>query len=179
MTHPVVVGHSLGGVIALAMAARHGELVRAIVAVEAPFFPPQPLREAVMGFLDQIRGPGYRDAQRAFVSNALFLPTDETDLKQQIVERMARTPQHVMVPALANIFSWDHAAGAAACRVPALLVNAGDAPGSVARFRELCPHLLVGQTVGAGHFNQLIVPDQVNAMIERFLVTAIRPAAPI
>ena len=132
-----------------------------------------------MGFLDQIRGPGYRDAQRAFVSNALFLPTDETDLKQQIVERMARTPQHVMVPALANIFSWDHAAGAAACRVPALLVNAADAPGSVARFRELCPHLLVGQTVGAGHFNQLIVPDQVNAMIERFLVTAVRPAAPI
>ena len=25
------------------------------------------------------------------------------------------------------------------------------------------------QTVGAGHFNQLEVPDQVNAMIERFL----------
>jgi hypothetical protein len=28
----------------------------------------------------------------------------------------------------------------------------------------------IGQTVGAGHFNQLEVPDQVNAMIEQFMV---------
>jgi hypothetical protein len=28
---------------------------------------------------------------------------------------------------------------------------------------------MVGQTVGAGHFNNQEVPDQVNAMIERFL----------
>jgi pimeloyl-ACP methyl ester carboxylesterase len=28
---------------------------------------------------------------------------------------------------------------------------------------------VVGRTVGAGHFLQLEVPDQVNAMIERFL----------
>ena len=31
------------------------------------------------------------------------------------------------------------------------------------------PRILVGQTLGAGHFNQLEVPDQVNAMIEHFL----------
>jgi hypothetical protein len=31
-----------------------------------------------------------------------------------------------------------------------------------------------GRTVGAGHFHQLEVPDQVNAMIERFLVLAIK-----
>jgi pimeloyl-ACP methyl ester carboxylesterase len=28
-------------------------------------------------------------------------------------------------------------------------------------------------TVGAGHFHQLEVPEQVNAMIERFLAVAI------
>ena len=31
------------------------------------------------------------------------------------------------------------------------------------------PDLEVGITVGAGHFIQLEVPEQVNAMIERFL----------
>ncbi|MFN0027513.1 MAG: alpha/beta fold hydrolase [Acidimicrobiales bacterium] len=31
------------------------------------------------------------------------------------------------------------------------------------------PHVITGQTVGAGHFNMLEVPDQVNAMIEQFL----------
>ena len=31
------------------------------------------------------------------------------------------------------------------------------------------PDLHLATTVGAGHFHQLEVPDQVNAMIERFL----------
>jgi hypothetical protein len=31
------------------------------------------------------------------------------------------------------------------------------------------PNLVNGCTVGSGHFNQLEVPDQVNAMIEGFL----------
>jgi pimeloyl-ACP methyl ester carboxylesterase len=33
--------------------------------------------------------------------------------------------------------------------------------------------LQVGITVGAGHFHQLEVPDQINAMIERFLAIAV------
>jgi hypothetical protein len=41
----------------------------------------------------------------------------------------------------------------------------------VARFRQLCPQLVTAQTIGSGHFHQLEVPDQVNAMIERFLTT--------
>jgi pimeloyl-ACP methyl ester carboxylesterase len=37
------------------------------------------------------------------------------------------------------------------------------------RLRQIKPDLEIGVTVGAGHFNQLEVPQQVNAMIERFL----------
>ena len=36
--------------------------------------------------------------------------------------------------------------------------------------------IMIGQTVGAGHFIQLAVPEQMNAMIERFLATTGRPA---
>ena len=37
------------------------------------------------------------------------------------------------------------------------------------RLLEIKPDLTFGITVGAGHFHQLEVPDQVNAMIDRFL----------
>ena len=37
------------------------------------------------------------------------------------------------------------------------------------RLRAIKPDLEVGITVGAGHFHQIEVPEQVNAMIERFL----------
>lgn len=40
------------------------------------------------------------------------------------------------------------------------------------RFQGLCPQLMIGQTLGAGHFSPLEVPDQVNAMVERFCAIA-------
>jgi pimeloyl-ACP methyl ester carboxylesterase len=53
--------------------------------------------------------------------------------------------------------------------VPFLYIAAGNVLPDLARLRELCPQVMTAQTAGAGHFNQLEVPDQVNAMIERFL----------
>ena len=42
----------------------------------------------------------------------------------------------------------------------------------IVRLLEIKPDLIVGVTVGAGHFHQIEVPDQVNAMIDRFLELA-------
>lgn len=39
----------------------------------------------------------------------------------------------------------------------------------LARLAELVPTRLLGRTVGSGHFHQLEVPGQVNAMLDRFL----------
>jgi pimeloyl-ACP methyl ester carboxylesterase len=47
----------------------------------------------------------------------------------------------------------------------------------VQRIRELCPQVMVGQTVGAGHFHQLVVPDQVNSMIDRILAISVSGGA--
>ena len=55
------------------------------------------------------------------------------------------------------------------CKVPFLYLAAAAPLADFAKLRQLCPHVVIGQTVGAGHFHQLEVPDQVNAMIERFL----------
>jgi hypothetical protein len=38
---------------------------------------------------------------------------------------------------------------------------------------DLKPDVHIGVTVGAGHFNQLEVPEQVNSMIERFMQGAV------
>ncbi|HEY1322714.1 MAG TPA: alpha/beta hydrolase, partial [Streptosporangiaceae bacterium] len=54
--------------------------------------------------------------------------------------------------------------------VPVVSIGSAVPANSSADLRRLCPGITVGQTVGAGHFNQLEVPGQMNAMIERFLV---------
>src|SRR5260370_37743320 len=37
------------------------------------------------------------------------------------------------------------------------------------KFTQLCPQLVTAQTIGSGHFSPLAVPEQVNAMLERFV----------
>jgi pimeloyl-ACP methyl ester carboxylesterase len=166
---PVVVGHSMGGVIAFEMAARHPDLVGAVVAVDSPLVPPEALASLIPPVVEGLKSPAYQDVSRGFVSNMLFLPTDDPKRKEQIVEHMASAPQYVMHSAMESIFACDTAASAGGCKVPALLINAAAPLSDLGRLREVCPHVMIGQTVGAGHFNQLEVPDQVNAMIERFM----------
>jgi pimeloyl-ACP methyl ester carboxylesterase len=174
---PVIIGHSMGGVIALDVAARFPELPSAVVLSDAPVLPPAALVDGVRPLMEALRSPNYREAQRQFVADALFLPGDDPQRKASIVDAMSEAPQHVMASAFENIFTWDGAAAAAGCTVPVLNICAAGPLTELGRFRELCPQLVNGQTVGAGHFHQLEVPEQVNTMIERFLAVSLpRPA---
>jgi pimeloyl-ACP methyl ester carboxylesterase len=119
-----------------------------------------------------LRGPDYREVQRKLVAEALFLPTDDPVRKARIIDDMSSAPQHVMASAFAGIFC-DTAASAAACKVPLLILMAAQPLSDVIRLRQASPNAVIGQTVGAGHFHQLEVPEQVNAMIDRFLAVSL------
>jgi len=168
---PVVIGHSMGGVIALELAAQFPEVAGAVVTLDSPIVPPQTLIEGMTPTIEALRGPNYRAVQQQLVSEALFIPADDPVRKARIVEDMSSAPQHVMASAFANIFA-DTTKNTAACKVPLLILMAAQALSDVPRLQALCPHVMIGQTVGAGHFHQLEVPEQVNAMIDRFLTVA-------
>jgi len=170
---PVVVGHSMGGHIAFELARRYPDLPVAIVAVDSPIIPVPWVVEALNQHLETLRGPGYREGQRQLVSG-FFLPTDGEQLKAEILDGMSSPPQHVMISALDHsVLSWDGAAGLAACRMPALFIASATPLSDLERMRQFCPQLVAGQTVGSGHFNNRVVPEQVNSMIERFLATSV------
>ncbi len=167
---PVVIGHSMGGVIALTLAARRPEVPSAIVTVDSPILPPKSVVDNLAPFLQALHSPGYREAQRAFISSQLFVPTDDPAIKERVIDTMTSAPQHVMASAFENLITPDQPALVADCRVPWLALFAAHPITDLLELRRLCPHVVTGQTVGAGHFQQLEVPDQVNAMIARFLV---------
>jgi pimeloyl-ACP methyl ester carboxylesterase len=86
---------------------------------------------------------------------------------------MCATPLPIAAAVIRNLNDWNGVGALSLCDIPTLLLrrSLGDDPEAV-RLLAIKPDLEVGITVGAGHFHQLEVPEQVNAMIERFLQLA-------
>jgi pimeloyl-ACP methyl ester carboxylesterase len=176
LAKPVVIGHSMGGVVAFAFAVRYPKLPSAIVTIDAGLTPPPAVGTALSGFIDGLRGPGYRKVLGDYAEAVLFLNTDDDERKARILACMEAAPQHVAVSALEGGHAYDASEAKGRLVVPVLYIAADEYPprADIARLRELVPELHYGHVVGSGHFCQLEVPEQVNAMIDRFLVLVAR-----
>jgi len=163
---PVLVGHSLGALIGLACAARAGA-IRALVMVD-----PAPItNERAKAFFRESAGAVAADdggAWRVRFVEGMFLPTD-TARRAAIIGQMSRTPPGIAAEIMRVMGEFDGAGALASVTVPVVSIGSAVPANRSADLRRLCPAITIGQTVGAGHFNQLEVPGQVNAMIERFL----------
>jgi pimeloyl-ACP methyl ester carboxylesterase len=147
------------------------ELPSAIVLVDAPIVRPADARPVMQRFLEQLRDANYRELMRGFVSNVLFIPTDDQERKERIVQQMSSAPQHVVVSAFEGMRDYDPTESGGGLAVPGLYVEANEPQprSDMGSFHKMFPQVLHGKTVGSGHFCQLEVPEQVNAMIDRFL----------
>jgi len=166
LRQPVVAGHSLGALVGLACAARPGA-IRALLMID-----PAPITNdtARTFFLDSVAAVAAdQDGswRRSFAAG-MFLPTDRAR-RAAIMSVMAQAPPDIAAGVLRAMADFDGAAALAAAAVPVLSIGSAVPANKSADLRARCPSIMIGQTVGAGHFLQLEVPGQVNAMIERFL----------
>lgn len=169
LDRPVVIGHSMGGAVALELAAREPDLADAIVLLDSAVMPPAAAWSGVGRVLEGLRSPNYRRSLRRFLANSFFIPTDDPVRRESVIDRMLETPQRMLVSAFEGIIDWDSAAAAAGCRVPVLYIGSQRPSADLARFAAACPQLAVEQVSGSGHFVQLQAPDRVAAMVKRFL----------
>lgn len=166
---PVLIGHSMGGAICLAAAARHPELPRGLVLCDPAVFWPEPLLPRVDALVASFASPDYLARAREFIRGALFVETDDPALRDRVTEQMLATPQPVLHSAFANLHAFDETAAARACRVPVLCIDAAGSIVDRERFRAACPRVAFDRTPDVGHFHQLLAPEAVNGMIERFV----------
>lgn len=169
LERPVIVGHSLGGAIAVELGVRRPHQVQAAVSLDTTIGPVPEVRRAWQTLIDDLAGSDFRAAARQAIARLYFLPTDDAARRERIIAAMTALPQHVMHDGFVGIAAWDSDAAVTALTVPFLHVARSIGGTDHDHLRQLCPHAFTGRVVGSGHFVQLHVPDQVNAMIRRFL----------
>lgn len=169
--HRVVpVGHSMGGSVSIALAATHPELVSAVVLVDSPLVWPDAIKPLLRQGAEAMAGPDGFEVRRALV-DSFFIDEDDCERRAALSAQMLRTPGHVASSAFLSISSFDLNESASRVKAPVLALMAGTMALSIEDHfpSGVVDSLTIGRTVGAGHYIQLEVPEQVNAMIERFL----------
>jgi pimeloyl-ACP methyl ester carboxylesterase len=169
----IVVGHAGGGPATLAFARAHPDRVRAVVLVDARVSPParlgdpsDPAGAALEGIAARLEGENGAQALREMYAG--FFGPHAGRAGRQALREALRTPLAVAAAEIRSL-AVDSAAIARQLAQPVLWLSVAGA--DQAALGALFQSVQFGQLVGSGHFPHVEVPDQVNAMIARFVAT--------
>ena len=178
LERPVQMGQGMGGQAIISSAARHAELIGAIGSLDSPSNIPgwhQRFHEPFDHLIAKGGGP-LREALQMFLS-AAYLPTDDPSRLGGMAERLAEVPDHVIYNTWHGKSDFDPGPVLRRVRCPYLCIDCGQPDLDLDLLRKLCPQVVIGKTVGAGHKALQDVPDQINAMLNRFIQHADAMAA--
>jgi pimeloyl-ACP methyl ester carboxylesterase len=167
----IVCGHSLGGRLAVEVAAVYPSRVAGIALLDPVILFPEPVRtQALTGLVPALGSENWLQALEGYFSR-LLSPDDPPDLKSRVLRELGQVSPDLAASIMQEGMATDGSDSLARVRCPLLLVNAR-APVDIDRLRSLHPQAFVGTVIGSGHWLTLAVPDQVNAMLDRFLELA-------
>lgn len=166
---PIVVGHSMGGLVAIRFAYLYPDALSALIGIDTMWARSPGLETLGLAVTAGLQGEDHVGFVRSTVAG-MFLETDDPHRRGEITDGMSSTPRHVLLSAWREQMEHlDLETPARELTVPTLYIAAQEPiVGSLDDIRAI-PGLTLGQTIGSGHFPQLECPDQVNAMIETFL----------
>lgn len=99
-----IVGHSLGGAIAVAMAVEHPEVVRSVVSIEGAYGYPPEVADPVAKMIAEMQGPQGLDVARQFFLSSFYTKASPAHLRAWHSRRLMGTPQEVLWRTLEGLF---------------------------------------------------------------------------
>lgn len=162
----VVVGHSMGGAAAVAMAGAAPDRVAGLLLLDPASDGRDIPKEQADGLLDAMRGPGYFATVSGYWDAQLEGSRPET--REQLGRDLEATPKETIVGLLEALLYFDPVTPMRKYRGPRLSVitHLNETPTAIHNLVEGVPHEKVS---GTGHWLQLDKPDEINAILDRFL----------
>jgi pimeloyl-ACP methyl ester carboxylesterase len=168
----VLVGHSMGGLVAYEFARRAPERTRALIWVDGAFGIPVDVEQQIAAYrrrAAEFRSPDYKEKVRQFLSQLYVRETPES-VRDEVTRSIFSTPQHVLascMDGLADPRLFEHGI----LDLPAFAVFSSfwNPERYSDIFRAVLPRIQYEVLPGIGHYPMLEKPEQVNAALSRFV----------
>jgi pimeloyl-ACP methyl ester carboxylesterase len=163
----VLVGHSMGGPVALEATRRIGDRVIGIIAVDSLKTIGQPLpsdaqvKAWVQPFRDDFIGH-----TREFVSGTLLAKDSDPKFVQKVAYDMSLEPQDVAVPAMESLLRMDFSKLLPDIHVPIVAINSSLPPAvNEAQVRKVIPNFKAITIEKTDHFLMMDAPERFNPVL--------------
>lgn len=173
----ILVGHSMGGTVALEAAPRIGDRVIGIIVVDAlksvglPPIPQAEIEKRVAPFRTDFIG-----TVRKYVTEELFERGANPLFVQKVAYDMSLEPAQVAIPSLQALLSMDFAAVLPQVHVPVMAINSDLGATDEKRIRKLLPGFKADIIPHTSHFLMMEVPDRFNPILLKDIETLVAQA---
>jgi len=168
----VLVGHSMGGPVAVEAAKILGDKIIGIVGVDTFYTPFQypNSEEAIAGFVEPFEKDFYGASEK--LVRSMFTPQVESGLITSIVKQMSTVELSLGISAMYDLFRWNAKNNPSTLnRFAKKLRNINGAPTG----KEKALHKSVHLVPGVGHFVAQVKPDAFNAALDEIIAEYTAP----
>ena len=162
----VLVGHSMGGPVAVETAVLLGERVRGVIGVDtfASIGLPKPSQAENAARLAAFERD-FHGTTRAFVSQSFFRADADPILRERIANDMASADPKVALAAIQGLNDWDGTQRLPLLKQPIATINADQVPLDAARLQRYAPSFRLITLAGQGHFLMMENPVRFNPVL--------------
>ena len=162
----ILAGHSMGGTLAIAFAAKHPEKVAGLFLADPSGDARRVPREQISQLIQGLESDSYQRVIEGYWS--VLLAGSRPEVRERVIQDLRDTPRETVVRAFRQSLDYDPLTPLQSYRGPKLSVTTdlNDAPFSLHNLLPDLPHIRI---TGTGHWLQMDRPDEFDRILDAFL----------
>lgn len=176
----IIVGHSMGGPVAIEAARRLEGRVLGVIGVDtfkSIGLPPPPADQFAARM--KLFEADFIGATRELVAQSFFTKKADPQFVNKIALDMSSAPPTVAIPSIKALNAWDARAAAQGFDLPLIAINSDlGVLTDETRIKGVFPTFRVVTMAGTGHFLMMEDPTNFNPILEEQIQSLLVPAAP-